>query len=167
MVRGCFSTYDTGRLHITEGRINGAMYRDKNLLPSTRMLKMKWWWTFKIRRQLVWKNGPKSHRSNAVFLYQRYLEGVISYKDFFSKYKIHFSYHVQFLFPVSYHFMDSFFLYIWWKCYPNIFTAKNVDQFSTLKRILHFIFVKLQNYIVDMWEVQISTFWDRTENFPI
>lgn len=64
-------------------------------------------------------------------------------------------------------FMDSFFLYIWWKCYPNIFTAKNVDQFSTLKRILHFIFVKLQNYIVDMWEVQISTFWDRTENFPI
>lgn len=51
-------------------------------------------------------------------------------------------------------FMDSFFfMCIWWKCYPNIFTAKNVDQFSTLKRILHFIFAELQNYIVNMWEV--------------
>ena len=49
MVWGCFSAYGTGRLHIIEGRMNGKMYRDildKNLLPSTRMMKMKRRWTF-------------------------------------------------------------------------------------------------------------------------
>lgn len=43
MVWGCFSASGTGRLHVIEGRMNGEMYRDileKNLLPSTRMLKM-------------------------------------------------------------------------------------------------------------------------------
>ena len=34
MVRGCFSAYGNGRLHIIEGRINGEMYQDMNLLPS-------------------------------------------------------------------------------------------------------------------------------------
>ncbi len=49
MVCGCFSAYSTGKLHIIEGRMNRKMYRDildKNLLPSTRMMKMKRGWTF-------------------------------------------------------------------------------------------------------------------------
>ena len=49
MVWGCFSAYGTGKLHTIEGRMNGKMYRDildKNLLPSTRMMKMKRRWTF-------------------------------------------------------------------------------------------------------------------------
>lgn len=41
MVWGCFSARGAGRLHIILGRINGEMYWDKNLLPSTRKLKMK------------------------------------------------------------------------------------------------------------------------------
>ncbi len=39
----------TGKIHIIEGRIIGKMYRDildKNLQPSTRMMKMKRGWTF-------------------------------------------------------------------------------------------------------------------------
>lgn len=49
MVWGCFSAFGTGKLHIIEGRMNGKMYGDildKNLLPSTRMMKMKRGWTF-------------------------------------------------------------------------------------------------------------------------
>ncbi len=49
MVWGCLSARGTGRLHIIEGRMNGEMYRDildKNLLPSTRKLKMKRGCTF-------------------------------------------------------------------------------------------------------------------------
>src|SRR4029434_4199117 len=49
MVWGCFSAYGTGKLHTIEGRMNGKMYRDildENLLPSTRMMKMKRGWTF-------------------------------------------------------------------------------------------------------------------------
>ena len=44
MVWGCFSAYGTGKLHIIEGRMNGKMYRDildKNLPPTSRMMKMK------------------------------------------------------------------------------------------------------------------------------
>ena len=49
MMRGYFSASGTGRLHIIEGGMNGEMHRDildKNLLPSTRMLKMKLGWRF-------------------------------------------------------------------------------------------------------------------------
>ena len=49
LVCGCFSAYGTGKLHIIEWRINGKMYRDildKNLLPTSRMMKMKRRWTF-------------------------------------------------------------------------------------------------------------------------
>jgi len=49
MVWGCCSAYRTGKLHIIEGRMNGKMYRDildTNLLPSTRIMKMKRGWTF-------------------------------------------------------------------------------------------------------------------------
>ena len=45
---GWVSANGTGKLHIIEGRMNGKMYRDildKNLLPSTRMMKMKRGWT--------------------------------------------------------------------------------------------------------------------------
>uniref|UniRef100_A0A9J7XAX4 Transposase Tc1-like domain-containing protein n=1 Tax=Cyprinus carpio carpio TaxID=630221 RepID=A0A9J7XAX4_CYPCA len=66
MVWGCFSARGTGRLHIIEGRMNGEMYRDildKNLLPSTRKLKMKRGWTFqqdkhKARLNLVIDLNP-------------------------------------------------------------------------------------------------------------
>lgn len=47
MVRGSFSAYGTGKLPLIEERIIGKVYRDildkkkkKNLLPSTRMIKM-------------------------------------------------------------------------------------------------------------------------------
>ncbi|KAK1796524.1 hypothetical protein P4O66_009561 [Electrophorus voltai] len=44
MVWGCFSAYGTGTLQITEGRMNGQMYRDildQNLLLFNRMMKTK------------------------------------------------------------------------------------------------------------------------------
>lgn len=49
MVWGCFSSEGTGRLHIIEGRMNGAMYRDilaNNLVASARDLQMKRGWVF-------------------------------------------------------------------------------------------------------------------------
>ena len=48
---GLLFSNGTGKLHIIEVRINGQIYReilDKNLLPSTRMMKMKRGWTFQI-----------------------------------------------------------------------------------------------------------------------
>ena len=44
MTWGCFSSRGTGRLHVIEGAINEAMYRDileMKLLPSARMMKMR------------------------------------------------------------------------------------------------------------------------------
>ncbi len=52
----------TGKIHIVEGRMNGKMYRDildKNLLPSTRMMKMEWGWTFQR------DNDPKHSQGNS------------------------------------------------------------------------------------------------------
>ncbi|XDV36075.1 hypothetical protein PO909_005924 [Leuciscus waleckii] len=46
---GCFSAKGTERLHRTEGRMDGAMYREilaNNLLPSVRALKMGRGWVF-------------------------------------------------------------------------------------------------------------------------
>ncbi|CDQ82348.1 unnamed protein product [Oncorhynchus mykiss] len=46
---GCFSAKGTGRLHLIEGRMDGAMYREilaNNLLPSVRALKMGRGWVF-------------------------------------------------------------------------------------------------------------------------
>uniref|UniRef100_A0AAZ3QRG6 Transposase n=1 Tax=Oncorhynchus tshawytscha TaxID=74940 RepID=A0AAZ3QRG6_ONCTS len=46
---GCFSAKETGRLHRSEGRMDGAMYREilaNNLLPSVRALKMGRGWFF-------------------------------------------------------------------------------------------------------------------------
>jgi len=43
-VWGCFSANGTGKLYIIKGRMNGQIYRDildRNLLPFTRMMKMK------------------------------------------------------------------------------------------------------------------------------
>ncbi len=50
------------KIPIIEGRMNGKMYRDildKNLLPSTRMMKMKRGWTFQ------WDNDPKHSQGNS------------------------------------------------------------------------------------------------------
>ncbi|KAK3538172.1 hypothetical protein QTP70_032566, partial [Hemibagrus guttatus] len=46
MLRGCFSAKGPGRLIRVKERMNGAMYREKNLLPSARALKMKRGWVF-------------------------------------------------------------------------------------------------------------------------
>ncbi|KAK3567183.1 hypothetical protein QTP86_011886, partial [Hemibagrus guttatus] len=49
MLCGCFSAKGPGRLIRVKERMNGAMYREilsKNLLPSTRALKMKRGWVF-------------------------------------------------------------------------------------------------------------------------
>ncbi|KAK3557136.1 hypothetical protein QTP70_024724 [Hemibagrus guttatus] len=49
MLWGCFSAKGPGRLIRVKERMNGAMYREilsKNLLPSTRALKMKRGWVF-------------------------------------------------------------------------------------------------------------------------
>ncbi len=49
MLWGCFSAKGTGRLHLIEGRMDGAMYREilaNNLLPSVRALKMGRGWVF-------------------------------------------------------------------------------------------------------------------------
>ncbi|CDQ73294.1 unnamed protein product [Oncorhynchus mykiss] len=46
---GCFSAKGTGQLHLIEGRMDGAMYREilaNNLLPSVRALKMGHGWVF-------------------------------------------------------------------------------------------------------------------------
>lgn len=68
MVWGCFSARGTGRLHIIDGRMNGEMYRDildKNLLPSTRKLKMKRGWTFQQ------DNDPKHKAKVTMKWFQR------------------------------------------------------------------------------------------------
>lgn len=60
MLWGCFSAHGTGRLHIIEGRMDGAMYRnilDKNLFASAKSLKMKRGWVFQQ------DNDPK-HTAN-------------------------------------------------------------------------------------------------------
>lgn len=47
MVWHSFSAYATSRLHMIEGRMKSKMYQDildRNLLPSTRMLKIKRKW---------------------------------------------------------------------------------------------------------------------------
>ncbi len=49
MVWGCFSSHGTGRIHVIEGKMNGAMYREileVNLLPSARMMRMRHGWAF-------------------------------------------------------------------------------------------------------------------------
>ncbi len=56
------NTMFVGKIHINEARMNEKMYRDildKNLLPSTRMIKMKLVWTFQR------DNDPKHSQGNS------------------------------------------------------------------------------------------------------
>ena len=49
MVWGCFSTQSTGKLHVIEGRMNGAMYRvilSENFLASVELLELGGVWEF-------------------------------------------------------------------------------------------------------------------------
>ena len=64
MAWGCFSAYSTGKLLITEGRMNGKMYiLDKKKIPSTRVTKQGW--TFQQ------DNDPKHTAKETVNQFQR------------------------------------------------------------------------------------------------
>lgn len=68
MVWGCFSSHGTGKIHIIEGKINGAMYWEIlqiSLLPSTRMMRMRRRWTFQQ------DNHPTHTANDTLNWYQR------------------------------------------------------------------------------------------------
>ena len=68
LVWGCFSSAGTGKLHIIEGKMNGAMYRgilNDEILLSVNDLKLRRGWTFQQ------DNDPKHTAEDTALWFQR------------------------------------------------------------------------------------------------